>query len=238
MSIVRHSRVDASLPDSGRLGREHVLSEPVRRDGWGKRVLDVVVAAGGLVVLSPLFGVCAVLAKCQSPGPAFFLGPRVGRGGRIFRMVKFRTMVMDAPCLGSSVTAGDDPRVTRIGRLLRATKLDELPNLLNVLQGTMSLVGPRPELPRYVALYDERQRRVLAVRPGITGPTQLAYRDEEELLRGQKDVEEYYITHVMPRKLEMDLAYIGARTLGRDVVHLLRTLIPTLRGPAAPEDAR
>jgi len=146
-------------------------------------------------------------------------------------MAKFRTMVADAPTRGPGITAQDDPRMTPIGRFLRKTKLDELPQLLNVLNGTMSLVGPRPELPRYVALYNERQRRVLSVRPGITGPTQIAYRHEEELLRGRPDVETYYINVIMPLKLEMDLRYIEQRRFWTDVGYLIKTLVHiVLRG--------
>jgi lipopolysaccharide/colanic/teichoic acid biosynthesis glycosyltransferase len=197
---------------------------PTLPESLSKRAMDVALAAVGLVALSPLFIVCAVLAKAQSPGRALFWGPRIGRGGRRFLMAKFRTMVADAPGKGPGVTAQDDPRMTPIGRFLRKTKLDELPQLLNVLNGTMSLVGPRPELPRYVACYNERQRRVLSVRPGITGPTQIAYRHEQELLKGQPDVEAYYITVLMPAKLEMDLSYIERRRFWTDVAYLFKTL--------------
>lgn len=187
--------------------------------------MDVLLASLGLLMLSPVFLLCAILAKIQSPGTVLFWGPRVGRGGKRFLMAKFRTMVADAPAKGPGITAQDDPRMTPIGRFLRRTKLDELPQLLNVLNGTMSLVGPRPELPRYVARYNERQRRVLSVRPGITGPTQLAYRHEEELLKGQADVESYYIHVLMPAKIEMDLAYIETRSFWSDMGYLLKTLL-------------
>jgi len=194
------------------------------RDGWAKRCLDVAFSAVGLLALSPLFALCAVLAKAQSPGGVFYWGPRVGRGGRPFRMAKFRTMMCDAPSKGPGVTAEDDPRMTAVGRFLRRTKLDELPQLLNVLNGTMSLVGPRPELPQYVAHYDEQQRRVLSVRPGITGPTQIAFRHEERMLAGREDVESYYVESIMPRKLAMDLAYIADRGVWADLGYLFLTV--------------
>lgn len=203
---------------------EEIPPVPIVPDGIAKRWVDILLASLGLFVLSPVFLLCAILAKVQSPGTALFWSPRVGRGGRRFLMAKFRTMVADAPDKGPGVTAQDDPRMTPIGRFLRRTKLDELPQLLNVLNGTMSLVGPRPELPRYVACYNERQRRVLSVRPGITGPTQLAYRHEQDLLKGREDVESYYIHVLMPAKLEMDLDYIETRSFWSDMGYLLKTL--------------
>jgi len=195
----------------------------VRRDGIAKRGLDVAVAGGALIVLFPVFLACMVLAKLQSKGNVFFVGTRIGRGGRPFRMLKFRTMVEDAPSCGPGVTSARDPRVTTVGRVLRRAKLDELPQLLNVLQGSMSMVGPRPELPRYVDAYDASQQRVLSVRPGITGPTQLRFRNEEEILSECEDPETYYVTKLMPEKLASDLAYIRARTFWGDIAWLAKT---------------
>ncbi len=196
----------------------------VRSDGWAKRIFDVVVASVSLVCLSPVFLVCVVLAKAQSRGAVFYLGPRVGRGGRPFRMVKFRTMVPEAPSNGPGVTSAVDPRVTTIGRFLRRTKLDELPQLFNVLNGSMSLVGPRPELPEYVATYDARQLGVLSVRPGITGPTQLRFRHEEGMLSQAEDPEEYYVSTLIPAKLDSDLEYLARRAFWRDAVYLVQTI--------------
>lgn len=189
-----------------------------------KRALDVALATVGLVVTSPIVLVAAIAVKLDSPGPALYNGVRVGRDGRTFQIHKLRTMRMSA---GPSVTAGDDLRITRTGRFLRRTKLDELPQLFNVLKGDMSLVGPRPEDPKYVAMYTPEQRRVLAVRPGITGPAVLAYINEEELLRGE-DVESAYVTRVMPAKLELDLKYVADASLGGDLRILGRTVARVL----------
>ncbi len=187
-----------------------------------KRLFDVVVSAAGLVMTSPLMLAGAMAVKLDSPGPAFYSSERVGRDGRPFRILKLRTM--QARAAGPAVTAGDDPRITAVGRLLRRTKIDELPQLFNVLKGDMSLVGPRPEDPRYVALYTPEQRAVLAMRPGITGPTVLAFIDEEELLRGG-DPESVYVTRVMPQKLAEDLRYVETATFAGDLSILGRTVL-------------
>ncbi|TME55237.1 MAG: glycosyltransferase [Chloroflexi bacterium] len=191
-----------------------------------KRIFDVAVSAVGLVVTSPIVLAAALAVKLESPGPAFYAGTRVGRGGRHFRILKLRTM--QARPGGPSVTAGDDPRITRVGRVLRRSKLDELPQLLNVLRGEMSLVGPRPEDPRYVAHYTPEQREVLGVRPGMTGPTVLAFIDEEELLRGG-DAESVYLAEVMPGKLAIDLKYVRHASFGGDLMILGRTALAVLR---------
>jgi lipopolysaccharide/colanic/teichoic acid biosynthesis glycosyltransferase len=187
-----------------------------------KRGFDLVVAAVGLVLASPVIAVAAIAVKLDSRGPAFFSGPRVGRNGALFQIHKVRTMSVGAPRAGPAVTAGDDPRTTRVGRFLRRTKLDELPQLLNVLKGEMSLVGPRPEHPRYVERYTAEQRRLLSVRPGITGPAALAFLDEEDLLSGGQ-AEARYLGEVMPRKLELELRYLDRATLATDIGILLRT---------------
>ena len=180
-------------------------------------------AGAGLLLLSPVFAVIAVLIRLSSPGPVFFRGERIGRHGRPFRIVKFRTMREDAAAVGAGITAANDPRVTRVGRLLRHTKLDELPQLLNVLRGEMSLVGPRPEDPRYVALYSEEQRRVLRVRPGITSPASFQFRNEEALLSGA-DWERKYRDEIMPQKLRIDLAYVEAAGFWTDLALIWRTV--------------
>ncbi|GIX06584.1 MAG: glycosyl transferase [Candidatus Poribacteria bacterium] len=171
-----------------------------------------------------MFLLLAILAKLQSPGPILYRAVRVGRGGRPFVLYKFRSMVAAADRQGPGITAADDERITPIGRWLRRYRLDELPNLWNVLKGEMSLVGPRPELPRYVRHYTPEQLRVLSVRPGITGPTQLAFRHEEEMLRGQADPEQYYLEALLPKKLSSDLEYIATRTFWKDLGYLLATL--------------
>ncbi len=188
-----------------------------------KRLFDLLVSLVGLVLLAPLGAAIALWIVLDSPGPVFFRGERVGREGRPFRIFKFRTMVADAAHRGPGITTACDPRVTRTGRFLRRHKLDELPQLFNVLRGEMSLVGPRPEDPRYVALYTEEQRRVLRVRPGITGVAALQFRHEEQLLSGE-DWERRYVEEIMPRKLALELAYLEQASLGRDLQILLKTL--------------
>lgn len=188
------------------------------------RAFDFLASLVGLIVLAPLLLVIAVLVRATSPGPALFTQERVGLGGRPFSIYKFRTMEQDAEASGGQLTIGADPRITRVGAALRRLKLDELPQLVNVLRGDMSLVGPRPEVPRYVARYDERQRAVLRVRPGITDPASIAFRDENALLARSADPEATYVEVVMPRKLEMNLAYLERRTVLSDVGVIVRTL--------------
>lgn len=186
-------------------------------------------AAVGLLALSPLLLLIAVAVAATSPGPVFFRQERVGLGGRTFRIHKFRTMRVDAERVGGQLTVGADPRVTPVGRLLRATKLDELPQLIDVLRGDMALVGPRPEVPRYVASYTPAQRRVLEVRPGITDPASIAYRDEGEVLARSADPERAYLEEVMPHKLAINLDYLEQRTLLRDIGVIFATLARLVR---------
>jgi len=188
-----------------------------------RRTVEIAIALVALVLLAPFFLVVALLVRATSPGPALFVQERVGRNGAPFRLLKFRTMVADAPRRGPAITAGADPRVTAVGRVLRRWKLDELPQLLNVLRGDMGLVGPRPEVPRYVAGYTAAQRRVLGVRPGITDPASLSYADEAEVLGRSTDAERTYVDVVLPDKLALSLAYLERRTLRSDLVVLVRT---------------
>jgi lipopolysaccharide/colanic/teichoic acid biosynthesis glycosyltransferase len=187
-----------------------------------KRTLDLVVAGGGLVLLAPLFAWLSLAVKCSSPGPVFFRQQRVGYGGRLFWLYKFRTMRPDPG--GPQVTVAGDARVTSVGRVMRAWKLDELPQLVNVLRGDMSLVGPRPEVPRYVRYDLPEQWEILSVRPGITGPSQVRYWDEERLLALATDVEEYYLTVLSPAKLSWDLEYVRHPKLSHDLALLFGTL--------------
>lgn len=188
------------------------------------RALDLTATVPGLLVLAPVLGVLALLVKLEDGGPVFFRQTRVGRGGRPFLIWKFRTMVVDAERLGRAITVGEDPRITRVGRWLRRTKADEFPQLLNVLVGEMSLVGPRPEVPCYVDLYTEDQQRVLALRPGITDPASLKYRDEAALLAAQADPDAFYVAQVMPDKIQVNLDYAAQATLGSDLGLIFRTL--------------
>jgi lipopolysaccharide/colanic/teichoic acid biosynthesis glycosyltransferase len=198
-----------------------------------KRALDLLISILGLLVLSPLLLLLALWIKLDSPGPVLYRGKRVGQEGHPFLMYKFRTMVLGAELRGPAVTYRDDPRITSAGRFLRRTKLDELPQLLNVLRGEMSLVGPRPEDPKYVALYTPEQRLVLSVKPGITGPTQLEYRDEASLLQGE-GVDEEYVSRLMPEKLKLDLEYVRTRSLLLDFRILWRTMTTLLARQRMP----
>ena len=189
-----------------------------------KRLFDIFASAAGLLVLSPLFVLLAVLVKWGDGGPVFFRQQRVGQKGKLFWILKFRSMVLNAEKLGLSVTRDGDPRVTLVGRWLRKTKLDELPQLWNVLRGDMSLVGPRPEVPQYVNAYTEGQKRVLELKPGITDLATLEFRNEEELLRTAPDAERFYLEVCVPRKIELNLAYASNATVWRDVQIILQTL--------------
>jgi lipopolysaccharide/colanic/teichoic acid biosynthesis glycosyltransferase len=193
-----------------------------------KRSLDFVSALIGLIILSPLFLITSLAIKLTSRGPVFHRGERVGLDGRLFHLYKFRTMIVDAATIGPGVTARDDPRVTAVGRLLRSTKVDELPQLINVLKGDMSLVGPRPEDPRYVAQYTPEQRQVLKFRPGITSAASLAYRREEEIL-DRLDWEKVYRNEILPAKLAIDLDYFSKRTLLSDLLLITRTILSLFR---------
>lgn len=187
-----------------------------------KRGVDVVVSSIALVLLSPFLLVIAALVRLTSPGPALYRAVRVGKGGRGFTLYKFRSMVANADRRGPGITAAGDSRITRVGRFLRRTKLDELPQFYNVLCGDMSLVGPRPEDPHYVGLYTAEQRGVLGVRPGITSAASVQFRHEEAILQGA-DWEQRYVNEVMPAKLAIDLDYARHASLGRDIRILLRT---------------
>ncbi|MBW7917476.1 MAG: sugar transferase [Trueperaceae bacterium] len=195
-----------------------------------RRVADVVVAALGLLVTSPLLLAAALAIKLDSRGPVLFRQRRVGLGGVDFEILKLRTMRQDAEAHGGQLTVGADPRVTRVGAFLRAWKLDELPQLINVVRGDMALVGPRPEVPRYVALYTPEQRKVLMVRPGITDPASVEFRNESELMAQQTDPERYYREVLLPRKLELNLEYLARRSLSADLGVLLATARAVLLG--------
>ncbi|MCL4281258.1 MAG: sugar transferase [Flavobacteriales bacterium] len=190
----------------------------------GKRAFDIVFALVFLVLLSPLLLLFALAVALTSPGGAFFRQVRVGRHGHEFRLLKFRTMRPGSEAKGQLTIGGRDPRITGVGYLLRKTKLDELPQLWNVLVGDMSVVGPRPEVPKYVALYNEEQRAVLSVRPGITGMASIDYIDENELLAKATDPERTYIEEVMPAKLALDLRYVREQSFALDLRIIMATV--------------
>ncbi|MCH8274631.1 MAG: sugar transferase [Armatimonadetes bacterium] len=207
-------------------------------DSLQKRALDVVGALAGLLILAPLFALIAVAVRADSPGPVLFRHRRIGRNRKPFWMLKFRTMVRDALYLGPEVTTANDPRVTRLGRLLRRTKLDELPQLVNVLLGQMSLVGPRPQSYSFLPFYKEEDLDViLSVRPGITGPTQLWLRHEEEILGMHDDPLTFYTGELLPRKIESDRRYATGRSMAADAGIVARTLkaVVSLRPADLPE---
>lgn len=201
--------------------------------GMAKRAVDIILSALGVVCAAPLMLVIALAIKYDTRGPVIFRQERVGIHGRIFRIHKFRTMYAGRANGGSGLTIGDDARITRVGRVLRRSKFDELPQLFDVLSGRMSLVGPRPELPRYVALYPPSVReKVLAMRPGITDPAALDFADESELLGRAADPEREYVEVILPRKLQASLQYAQRATVTSDLGVISRTLHTLLWRPA------
>lgn len=195
-----------------------------------KRAMDVVVSAAALLVLWPVFLIIALAIKVDDPGPVFYRQERVGRGGKTFRIFKFRSMVADADKKGLQITVGRDSRITRVGAFLRKTKLDELAQLLNVFAGQMSFVGPRPEVPRYVAMYTPYQRQVLLVRPGITDYASIAYRNENDMLEGAEDPERMYIETIMPAKIELNMKYLHEISPLADIRLMVKTVAAVVKG--------
>ena len=189
-----------------------------------KRIMDIVLSLGTFLVLAPIFIVIAVWVKTDSAGPVLYTGVRVGLRGRKFRMLKFRSMVSDADKVGGPSTSDDDPRVTRAGKFLRKYKLDELPELVNVLRGDMSIVGPRPEVPQEVELYSDEERDLLLVRPGITDYASIRFNDEGEILAGSADPHEVYRLKIRPEKIRLGLKYVHECSLWVDVKLIFKTL--------------
>jgi len=190
-----------------------------------KRAFDLIFAALGIVCLSPLFLVIAACIKLDSQGPVFFRQERVGRHGKVFRIHKFRTMCVGAETAGPLITRSGDSRVTRMGKTLRKFKLDELPQLIDVVRGEMSLVGARPEVPRYVQYYPPQTKALLlSMSPGITDPAAIIYKREEELLAASDDPEREYVENILPHKLRYYEEYAKHRSMWSDVVIILRTL--------------
>lgn len=189
-----------------------------------KRAFDLFWAGLGLCLLVPIFLVIAILIKLEDGGPVFYLQERVGRRGLHFRIRKFRTMVVDADKRGPQITVGRDPRVTRLGYWLRKFKIDELPQLVNVWKGEMSLVGPRPEVPHYVAMYSQEQARVLELLPGITDVASIRYRNESDFLARAADPERVYIQEIMPHKIRLNLEYEAKASIWTDFLVIVRTI--------------
>ena len=195
-----------------------------------KRAMDIVLSACALAVLWPLLLLIALAIWIDDPGPVFYRQVRVGRNGKTFRIFKFRSMVMDADKKGLAITVGRDSRITRVGAVLRKTKLDELAQLLNVILGQMSFVGPRPEVPKYVELYTPYQRQVLLVRPGITDYASIAYRNENDLLAGAPNPEAMYIEQIMPDKIELNMKYLREISPLADIRLILKTIVAVIKG--------
>jgi lipopolysaccharide/colanic/teichoic acid biosynthesis glycosyltransferase len=190
-----------------------------------KRILDIALSVGGLLLLSPLYALIAILIKAEDGGPVFFSQRRIGRGGAPFTIWKFRTMVPHAERFGGQLTTSEDHRITRVGARLRERKLDELPQLLNVLLGEMTLVGPRPEVSRYVTMYGSEQLSVLDLVPGVTDRASILFADEGDRLAKSADPERLYIEHIMPEKIRVNLEYARNATVLND----LRVMLETVR---------
>ncbi|MCI5726362.1 MAG: sugar transferase [Clostridium sp.] len=193
-----------------------------------KRFFDIIVSLIGIIILGIFLIIISIIIKCTSEGPVFFKQIRVGQSGKEFKIFKFRTMVVNAESLGTQITIGKDKRITKIGHFLRKYKIDELPQLFNVFIGEMSFVGPRPEVPKYVAMYNETQREVLSVRPGITDLASIRYRNENEILGRAKnadEAEDMYINEIMPDKLKLNLEYIEKSNVFYDIYIIFKTII-------------
>lgn len=195
-----------------------------------KRSFDILFSFIGLLFVAPLLICAAIIIKRDSRGPVFFKQERVGKGGKHFTIYKLRTMVENASTLGPGLTERNDARITRVGKILRWLKVDELPQLINVLKGDMSLVGPRPEVSEIVALYSERERRVVSVRPGIVGPSQIRWRHEVEEYPDGVDTEQYYIEQLLPKKLQVDLDYVDNPSHWKDLSLVFSGIVVTLIG--------
>lgn len=202
--------------------RDDFVEKPL--NDFFKRIFDIIFSLLGIILLLPILIIISIIIKLTSKGPILFTQVRVGKNKANFKILKFRTMVIDAEKIGRQITVGHDPRITSIGRILRKYKLDELPQLFNVLLGQMSFVGPRPEVPKYTNFYNEQQSQVLKVKPGITDYASIKYSDENAILGVSEDPEKIYITQVMPDKLSINLEYIARRSVLEDMKIIFLTL--------------
>ena len=189
-----------------------------------KRGFDIIASAVGLILLAPVFAVAAIAIRLTSGRPVIFRQQRIGKHFRPFTIYKFRTMIVDAPMRGGSITSGGDPRVTTIGHVLRQSKLDELPQLINVLKGDMSFVGPRPEMPEYVAMFKRDYQEILQFRPGITDLASLKYQHESEILQQYEDPEDAYVRCILPDKIRLAKVYVRQSSLLLDLALILKTV--------------
>ncbi len=194
-----------------------------------KRLFDFMLSLLGLFITIPIFLVVSLLIKLEDDGPIFYKQKRVGYKGKEFHIWKFRTMVVNADSLGRLITVGKDPRITKVGFWLRKFRIDEIPQLINVLKGEMSLVGPRPEVPKYLKFYDEEMRRILEYVPGMTDPTSLNFLDESEVLAKAEDPEEKYIKEILPLKVKQSLKYLERSNLWTDFLVILKTIFNLIK---------
>jgi lipopolysaccharide/colanic/teichoic acid biosynthesis glycosyltransferase len=213
---------------------EGKVTSPYNSQGFNlndfiKRLFDILMSLIGIIILSPVFILISLLIKLDSKGPVMFKQIRVGRGERNFKILKFRTMVTDAEQKGAQITVGRDSRITRVGHFLRKSKLDEIPQLINVLKGDMSLVGPRPEVPKYTRYYNSSQKRIFEIRPGITDLASIKYRDENEILAKSDRPEETYIEEIMVDKLKLNLQYLSEMSLLTDIKIIFMTLLKIIK---------
>jgi len=191
---------------------------------YGKRIFDFIASLIGLILLSPFLVIIGVLVKISDKGPVFYRSKRVGQNFKPFYLLKFRTMVVNAEELGPSITKGGDQRITKIGKFLRKTKLDELPQLWNVIKGELSLVGPRPEVEKYISFYKDDYKEILKIKPGITDYAAIKFRNEEEILAKFEDVEKAYIENVLPAKIKLYKTYLGEIGFLTDLKIIFKTL--------------
>jgi len=197
---------------------------------YGKRYFDFFVSIVSLVILLPVFLLVAVAIKLEDGGPVFFFQERVGRNFSTFKVVKFRTMTTDPQVAGPLVTSENDKRITKVGKILRKLKIDELPQIFNVLRGEMSIVGPRPEVPKYVKLFEKEYRKLLTVRPGMTGYASVVFRNEEQILSRYTEPETAYVTGILPKKIKLELIYVSRVSFIFDIKIFLWTFLKVIAG--------
>jgi len=197
---------------------------------YGKRYFDFFVSIVSLVILLPVFLLVAVAIKLEDGGPVFFFQERVGRNFSTFKVVKFRTMTTDPQVAGPLVTSENDKRITKVGKILRKLKIDELPQIFNVLRGEMSIVGPRPEVPKYVKLFEKEYRKLLTVRPGMTGYASVVFRNEEQILSRYTEPETAYVTEILPKKIKLELIYVSRVSFIFDIKIFLWTFLKVIAG--------
>lgn len=191
---------------------------------YGKRIFDILATVSGGLILLPIIIIIVIWIKLSSKGPIFYVQKRVGKDFQEFDLYKFRSMIIDADKVGPSVTSGDDPRITKVGKIIRRTKIDELPQLINVIKGDMSLVGPRPEVIKFVKEKKEEYAKILSVRPGITDNAAIAYRDEETIMNQYENKEKAYMEIVLPEKIKLYNEYLQNISLINDIKLILKTL--------------